>query len=325
MSPRAKAGEPLLIARQGSLEAGGRVVDSATNDGGDAGSTRWPAGHVAVDHVHASYQYPVDQRYPYPILFNPGGGHTARFYDTTPDGREGWLTTFLREGFATYGVDRVNTGRAGADVSSINAVRLGRGTPADLPAINRYPFESAWTTFRWGPRFGEAWPDTQFPVEAAEAYYRQLVPTYRDPGETPKSVAAFAALIDEIGTPVVLQTWSSSGLLGYLTAIERPDQVKGILAVETSVSAFADIPQDKLPILARIPILIVIGDRADDRVEASRAFQARLGAMGGDVSVDALPEAGIRGNGHTLGLEKNNREIMFRMIAWLEAHVFDAR
>ena len=72
------ADEPILrIAKQGSMEAGGQMIDCATNDGGDANSTRWPAGHVVVDNVYASYQYPADRRYPYPILFNSGGGHTA--------------------------------------------------------------------------------------------------------------------------------------------------------------------------------------------------------------------------------------------------------
>jgi pimeloyl-ACP methyl ester carboxylesterase len=320
----AHAEPPLRIARQGSLEAGGRVIECTTNDGADPSSKRWPPGHVVVDNVYASYQYPVEQKSPYPILFNSGGGHTARVYDTTPDGREGWLTLFLREGFATYGVDRVNTGRSGTDICKINAVRLGRAPVSELPAMNRYAFESSWVTFRWGPRFGEPYPDTQFPVEAADAYYPQTVSTYRDPDETRKTVAALAALLDKVG-PSILQTWSSSGLFGYLAAAERPELVKGILAVETSVDAFGKIPQDKLRILTRVPILIVIGDRAPDRVESSRAFEKKMKAMGGDITIDVLPEAGIKGNGHTLILEKNNKQIMFRMIAWLEAHVLNRK
>ncbi len=315
------AAGPLEIAKQGSMEAGGQVIDCATNDGGDAKSSRWPAGHVVVNNVYASYQYPVHQRFPYPILFNSGGGHSARFYDTTPDGREGWLTTFLRQGFAVYGVDRPNTGRSGSDVCKINAVKLGSAPPNDIPAINRYSFESAWVTFRWGPKYGVPYPNTQFPIEAASDYYPQTISTFRDPQETEAAVAAFSALIDKIDTPVVLETWSSSGLLGYLTAIERPQKVKAILAIESSVTAFGNIPEKQLPILARVPILIVIGDHAQDRIDASRAFQRKMAALGGDVTIDALPEAGIFGNGHTLALEKNNQQIMLRMIAWLEKHV----
>jgi pimeloyl-ACP methyl ester carboxylesterase len=317
----AMADEPLHIARQGSLEAGGEVVFCPTNDGGDPTSKRWPPGHVVVDHVYATYQYPLDQRYKYPILFNPGGGHTARVYDTTPDGRDGWLTLFLREGFATYGVDRVNTGRAGTDICKVNAVKLGRAPVSELPAMNRYAAESAWVTFRWGPEYGKPYPNTQFPIEAVDRYYPQTVSTYRDPQELKKSVAALAALLDKVG-PATLQTWSSSGLMGYLTAIERPDLVKGILAVETSPTAFDEIPAAGLKILAKIPIIIVIGDHAPDRVAASRAFQAKMLPLGGDVTVDVLPEAGIYGNGHTMMLEKNNKQIMARMIAWLKKHVY---
>jgi pimeloyl-ACP methyl ester carboxylesterase len=321
-----RADEPILrIAKQGSMEAGGKVIDCATNDGGDPNSTRWPAGHVVVDNVYANYQYPADRRYPYPILFNSGGGHTARFYDTTPDGREGWLTLFLREGFPVYGVDRPNTGRSGTDICTINAVKLGKMPPSALPAINRYAEESSWVTFRWGPKFGEPYPNTQFPTAFADTYYPQTVSTYRDPEETQKSVAAYAALIDKIGEPVIFQSWSSSGLLGYLTAIERPDKVKAILAVETSVTAFDMIAADKRLVLAKIPIYIVIGDHAEDRVAASRKFQKEMAAIGGHVTVDVLPEAGIFGNGHTMALEKNNKQIMYRMIAWLEGNVFEPK
>jgi pimeloyl-ACP methyl ester carboxylesterase len=319
----ASAEEPVLrIAKQGSMEAGGKTINCTTNDGGDPNSMRWPSGHVVVDQVYASFQYPADRRYPYPVLFNSGGGHTARVYDTTPDGREGWLTLFLREGFPVYGVDRPNTGRSGTDICKINAVRLGRAPIGELPAINRYAAESSWVTFRWGPKFGEPYADTQFPIAAADNYYPQTVSTYRDPEETQKSVAAFAALIDKIPEPVIVQTWSSSGLLGYLTAAERPDRVKAILAVETSITAFDDIPAQGRQRLAKIPIYIVIGDHAQDRVDASRKFQKEMTAIGGQVTVDVLPEAGIYGNGHTMMLEKNNKQIMHRMIAWLEGSVF---
>ena len=122
--------------------------------------------------------------------------------------------------------------------------------------------------------------------------------------------------------PVIIQTWSSSGLLGYLTAVERPDRVKAILAIETSTSAFENIPPAGRQKLAQIPILIVIGDRAQDRVDASRQFQREMAAIGGSVTIDVLPEAGIFGNGHTMMLEKNNKQIMHRMIAWLEGNVY---
>ena len=222
--PRTAEEELLSIARQGSLEAGGEIIDCRTTDGGSLNPARQFPGKLTINHVYATYQYPAKLTYKYPILFNPGGGHSSRVYDTTPDGREGWITLFVRDGFAVYGVDRVNTGRAGSDICKINAVKLGLAPPSELPAINRYSAESAWVTFRWGPQFGVPYPDTQFPIEAAAAYYPQTISTYRDPQELKKSVAALSVLVDKVG-PSILQTWSSSGLMGYLTAAERPELV----------------------------------------------------------------------------------------------------
>jgi pimeloyl-ACP methyl ester carboxylesterase len=317
----ASAGEPFAVARQGSIEAGGKVIDCRTNDGGNRNNPRQPPGKVVVDNVYATFQYPANQKYPYPILFNPGGGHTARVYDTTPDGREGWLTLFVREGFAVYGVDRVNTGRSGTDICRINAVKLGDYPAKDLPALNRYAAESAWVTFRWGPAYGTFYENTQFPKEAVDAYYPQLTSTYRDPDETSKAVVALAALIDKVG-PVILQSWSSSALIIYKAAIARPDKVKAILALEHSAGTFDEIDDNELNILAKIPILNVIGDNTPERVAGARKFERRMKAVNGRFTVDVLPEAGIFGNGHTMMLEKNNEQIMHRMIAWLKGHPY---
>jgi hypothetical protein len=238
----AVAQEPLLIAKQGSIEAGGGEVFCATNDGGDPKSQRWPPGRVVINHVYSTYQYSANQIYK--------GGHSARVYDTTPDGREGWLTLFPRQGFAVYGVDRVNTGRAGSDICKINAVKLGVAPVAELPAINRYSFDSAWVNFRWGPTYGTFYPDTQFPTEAVDNYYAQTLSTYRDPQELQKSVAALSALVDRVG-PVILESWSSSGLIIFKTAIARPDLVKGILALESNPALFEAISDEELKRLLR--------------------------------------------------------------------------
>ncbi len=318
----ALAQEPLRTARQGSIEAGGELAHCATNDGGDARSERWGPGKNRINHVYATFQYPAGTKYGYPVLFNPGGGHTARVYDTTPDGREGWLTQFPRAGFAVYGVDRVNTGRAGGDSCAINAARLGNIPANQMPSINRYAAESAWVTFRWGPKYGTFYSDTQFPKEALNDYYSQLVNTYRDKDETRKSVAALVALIDRIKEPVVLQSWSSSGLIIYLAAIERAEKVKGVLALEHSAGTFDGIDDEGLKRLATLPILNVIADRTPDRVAGARKFEKRMAAAGGNFTADVLPEAGIRGNGHTLMLERNNRQIGERMIAWMKREIY---
>jgi len=318
----ASAQEPLRIARQGSIEAGGEIVHCATTDGGSLHPTRQVPGKVRISNVYATYQYPANQTFKYPILFNPGGGHSARVYDTTPDGREGWLTMFVREGFAVYGVDRVNTGRSGSDICAINAARLGVIPAAQMPAINKYSAEAAWVEFRWGPKYGTWYDDTQFPKEALDNYLSQLIPTYRDPQELQKSVAALSALLEKTG-PAILQSWSSGGLIIYKTAIARPDLVKGVLALENAPTAFDAISDDEIKRIAKVPMVNVIADRTPERVEGARKFAKRMAAAGGRFDVDPLPEAGIRGNGHTMMLEKNNKVIMERMAKWLRTTVRD--
>jgi hypothetical protein len=96
----------------------------------------------------------------------------------------------------------------------------------------------------------------------------------------------------------------------------------GTVAERIAFMAPMKIPVEGKQRLADIPIYIVIGDRAPDLVNASRKFQKEMAAIGGQVMVDVLPEAGIYGNGHTMMLEKNNKQIMHRMIAWLEGNVF---
>ena len=59
-----------------------------------------------------------------------------------------------------------------------------------------------------------------------------------------------------------------------------------------------------------------------DRYVLQRIHRETLAALQSITTVDVLPEAGIFGNGHTMALEKNNKQIMYRMIAWLEGNVF---
>jgi hypothetical protein len=55
----------------------------------------------------------------------PGGGHTGAVYETTPDGREGGFTYFVRKGLPGYNSAGVN--RAGSlwDVTGIALVGQG--------------------------------------------------------------------------------------------------------------------------------------------------------------------------------------------------------
>src|SRR5580692_3647802 len=85
--------EPLSIARQGYLFAGGTYLPS--------GETQAMSGQL-----YAEFQIPAKQTHPWPIVMIHGGSQTGTNFTGTPDGREGWAQFFLREGYAVYVVDQ---------------------------------------------------------------------------------------------------------------------------------------------------------------------------------------------------------------------------
>lgn len=48
-----------------------------------------------------------------PLIFLHSAGQSGKTWESTPDGREGFGTIFLRRGFSTYLVDQPRRGRAG--------------------------------------------------------------------------------------------------------------------------------------------------------------------------------------------------------------------
>src|SRR4051812_8905835 len=83
------ADEPLVIAKQGNFYIGGKYVES----NGD---------RPMVGQMYVQYQIPARQTHPYPIVMVHGGSQTGSGWISTPDGREGWATYFLRQGYAVY-------------------------------------------------------------------------------------------------------------------------------------------------------------------------------------------------------------------------------
>ena len=57
------------------------------------------------DHANVLYQIPVNDN-GHPIVYLHGYGQSRMGWMTTPDGREGWATYFLRNGHSAYLVDQ---------------------------------------------------------------------------------------------------------------------------------------------------------------------------------------------------------------------------
>ena len=62
--------------------------------------------------MYVEYQIPAQVKHPYPIVLVHGGGGQGLDWMGTPDGRPGWTTYLLQEGYKVYVVDRPGHGRS---------------------------------------------------------------------------------------------------------------------------------------------------------------------------------------------------------------------
>ncbi|MFZ5957784.1 alpha/beta hydrolase [Pseudomonas knackmussii] len=305
----------LAIKEQGSLLAGGSI---ATQPGTfDLYHPLQPDGQTYHgDHVYAFYQVPVDAR-PLPIIMWHGAGQSAKSWETTADGREGFQNLFLRRGFTTYLIDQPRRGDAGRSMAETT--------------IKPTADEQLWfNQFRIG-----LWPNkfagSQFPdgPAALEQFFRSMTPN-TDPFDMEVAASGVSALLDKTG-PAILFTHSQAGGPGWLTAIKNPN-ARAIIAFEPG-SGFV-FPEGEA--LTRIPILILYGDNipaatvslpAQDswraRLEMARKWRDTVNRHGGDVTLVHLPEVGIRGNTHFLFSDLNNIEIADLVSRYLATRKLD--
>lgn len=310
---------PLVLKKQGTFYVAGSIEFRNPNTSSTTPDPRSLPGLIAVDQMYVEYQIPDRQTFPYPIVFMHGGGHTGEFWRTTPDGREGWFTSFTRRGFAVYSVDGANRGRAGWDPTNRFAVSQGILPPSALEPANMYSEQSAWTAFRWGPTFGTPYADTQFPLDHVDDYLKEIQPAYRDTGANPHLQAGLGALVDKLG-PCVLLGWST-GTGNVMTAAtsspSRIENVKGQIGLEGYPGTAGNRPPDSLA--AKIPFLGLAGDNLDPTPFAQYAQLLR--SLGGDATSIFLPDIGLHGNGHTMAIEKNNENIADVIEGWIRHHV----
>src|SRR5690606_36886913 len=109
------------------------------------------------------------------VVFVHGCCLSSKTWETTPDGRMGWFEYFTRKGYPTYLADQVGRARSGFDATPYNQVRAG-ATPDTQAPMLMASAQFAWQVFRFGPSFGESWPDEQFPTDKADELYKQAIP-----------------------------------------------------------------------------------------------------------------------------------------------------
>ncbi|WP_326522986.1 hypothetical protein [Sphingomonas sp.] len=315
----AREPRPLKIARQGSFFIGGQDVQSDT-----LGEIKpFPqSGHVTVDQVYVRYQIPVRARRAAMVLLH-GCCLTGVSWETTPDGRAGWDEWFVRAGHPVYVMDQAWRGRSAIDVTAINAVRDGRRPPSALPVATAASRETAWRIFRFGPAYGETYPGLQFPVEAQEGLWQQMVPNFARDGDEPSpTIAALQLLGERIGRAVIV-SHSQSGIYPFEAALRGGASVAGIVAIEP---ASCPAPDRDLSSLRGIPVLVLFGDyvaqsdRWAPRREACARFVEAARADGVRVELVDLPAFGIRGNSHMMMQDRNSHDVAAVIDRWLRGH-----
>jgi hypothetical protein len=332
------AKHPIVIAKQGSLFAGGTVI---TAPGTFDPTNPTPAGQTLhVDHVYAQYQIPPKAR-KLPLVMWHGCLSTA--WESTPDDREGYQSIFVRRGWSVYIIDQPRQGRAGKSGEGITITP----TPGEQANFG------SWRLGAW-PHF---FPNVQFPRDPASVdhFWRQGGAAHGPSNQT-ISTDAVAALFARIG-PGVLITHSASGILGWLTAMKSPN-VKAIIAYEPASFAFAEgevppalpifngtllspgiaVPLSDFQKLTRIPIQMIFSDfiptspnpvpsRDNWRVRLIYARQLvdAINHHGGDATLVHLPEIGIHGNTHFAFSDLNNVQIADLLSEYLHEKKLDKR
>lgn len=331
--------EPLVIQDQGSFAVGGKVI--STQGTFDPKKPFDPDGQTLHgDHAYVFYQKPVAPR-KYPLTFLHGAGQFSKTWETTPDGREGFQTIFLRRNFSVYLLDQPRRGDAGRSTVAMNV------TPT---TDDQMWFQQ----FRLG-----VWPDyypgVQFPKdrEALNQYFRQMTPN-TGPFDMEVISDAIAALYTKTG-PGILVTHSQGGGPGWVSIMKSPN-IKAVVSYESgsgfpfpegevpapipnkfnNLLSANGVPMEEFKKLTRIPIIIYFGDFIPDSpqenpaqdywraaVQMANKWATTVNQYGGDVTVVQLPKVGIKGNTHFAFSDLNNIEIADHLSAWLKEKKLD--
>lgn len=314
---------PLVIRDQGSLMVGGTVknVPGAYNNNTPTAEGQSLHG----DHLYAFYQVPQAAK-AWPIVMLHGAFQSARSWETTPDGREGFQNIFLRWGYPVYLVDQPRRGRAG---NSTVAATI-EPTPNDQLFFDQFRI-GIWPNYFEGVQFDRK-------PEALNQFFRSMTP---NTGSYDAGVIseAMAALFEKTG-PGILFTHSQGGGPGWRTAM-KSQNVRAVVSFEPGsgfvfpegelpppmASAAGTLAAEAVPLadfqkLTRVPIVIYYGDnipldpterRGEDnwrvRLAMAKLWVDALNRHGGDSRLVHLPAIGIRGNTHFLFSDLNNVEI----------------
>lgn len=275
-----------------------------------------PNGTHWVKQMYVQYSTLDGHKAPYPILMWHGGGLTGVTWETTPDGREGWDTLFLRYGFDVYVSD---------------AVERGRASWAKFPEFNPTPpifhtYEARWLNLKMGETYPIPYEGNRFPTDYYDQMMMQSVPRWLSSDEwTINAYSEYLKKMQETHDGVIIMAHSQGG--GYAEKIAQmyPDFIKALILIEPAALPESD---EDLSAFQKIPQLYVFGDymSEDYKVVHSWVSSVRdniprwrktLDGINADYTWMSLPDMGINGNSHMLMMDNNNDEIAKMISDWL--------
>lgn len=335
----------IVIKEQGSFAVGGSVINAPGTFDPIAHGAYNPTNQASEgqtlhgDHAYVFYQVPKNAR-KLPLVFWHGIGQSARTWETTPDGREGFGNIFLRRRFPVYLLDQPRRGRASRST-----------TPGTISAA---PDEQLWFgIFRMG--IGrEFYPGVQFSKdpEALNQFFRQMVPNI-GPIDFEVNTNAVSALFDKIG-PGILVTHSHSGGQGWMTAVKNQN-IKAVVAYEPGSNFLfpegevpepipyvggtlkaVGVPMEDFRKLTKIPVIIYYGDYIPEQPTQNpgqeqwraahtmaKRWRDTVNKHGGDVTLIYLPDVGLKGNTHFPMSDLNNVEVANHLSEFLKQKGLD--
>jgi hypothetical protein len=316
---------PLVLASQGSFFIGGESKSLGTTPSGRGG---FGGGDITVNQMYVQYQTPLNGAQHAPVVMVHGCCLSSKTWETTPDGRMGWSEYFVRKDRSVYLADQVSRARSGFDPSVFNAVRSGTTPAAQLPNILAASHQTAWSIFRFGPTFNTPFPDGQFPIEAVDELYKQMIPDLNSqlpsPNPTWKNMAALAVKLNG----AILMGHSESGFFPQQAALIDAAGVKGLISIEMPCPA---LTAAQISTLAKIPTLVMFGDHLNDvpgsfanwgnSFDTCQRYVQQIKEAGGDAEMMHLPKLGIRGNSHMLMQDRNNLQLADLILTWIDSHV----
>lgn len=275
-----------------------------------------PNGSFPFGQMYVQYARLESPRSPWPIFLWHGGGLTGACWESTPDGRAGWQSFFLRSGLDVYACDAVERGRA----SWSRYPDIYPSEPFFMPQ------HAAWELYRVGrpdgfsddPALRSGFPGGLFPVHDFDAFTRQIVPRWSSNDALIQ--AAYGELLLREG-PCILLAHSQGGGFALRAALAHPEMVKALVLVEPGGAP--DLTPSDIASLVGIPTSTVWGDNVQ-AVPFWAAARAKSDAImesilrhGGKAHTMDLPAMGIRGNSHLPMMDENSDEVAGHIRDWL--------